>query len=218
MLLFCAFGFAQNTLQIKILSDQQKEPLVGATVYIESLDKGVVTNFDGIALLEDIPNGVYNIQISYLGFETLVSSITVPLNDELLFHLKESANALDEVVLQSTRSTRTIKKIPTRIEFIGVEELGEKAIMNPTNISMVLRESTGIQMQQTSLSSANTNIRIQGLDGRYTQLFTRWISTLRRIFKWTEHFTNSTIGLKTIRDCERKFINSLRRWCHCGTG
>jgi outer membrane receptor for ferrienterochelin and colicins len=48
--------------------------------------------------------------------------------------------------------------------------LGEKAIMNPTNISMVLRESTGIQMQQTSLSSGNTNIRIQGLDGRYTQL------------------------------------------------
>jgi len=33
-----------------------------------------------------------------------------------------------------------------------------------------LRESTGIQMQQTSLSSGNTNIRIQGLDGRYTQL------------------------------------------------
>ncbi|NCG03830.1 MAG: TonB-dependent receptor plug domain-containing protein, partial [Bacteroidetes bacterium] len=50
------------------------------------------------------------------------------------------------------------------------EEMGEKAIMNPTNISMVLRESTGIQMQQTSLSSGSTNIRIQGLDGRYTQL------------------------------------------------
>ena len=48
--------------------------------------------------------------------------------------------------------------------------MGEKAIMNPTNISMVLRESTGIQMQQTSLSSGSTNIRIQGLDGRYTQL------------------------------------------------
>ena len=73
-------------------------------------------------------------------------------------------------MLQSSRSTRTVKKIPTRIEFIGTEELGEKAIMNPTNISMVLRESTGIQMQQTSLSSGSTNIRIQGLDGRYTQL------------------------------------------------
>ena len=170
MLLFCAFGFAQNSLQIKILSNKEKEPLLGATVYIESLDKGAITNFDGIARFEDVPNGTYEVQISYLGFETLVSSIAVPINDELLFYLKESTNALDEIILQSTRSTRTIKKIPTRIEFIGVEELGEKTIMNPANISMVLRESTGIQMQQTSLSSANTNIRIQGLDGRYTQL------------------------------------------------
>ena len=35
---------------------------------------------------------------------------------------------------------------------------------------MVLRESTGIQIQQTSASSANQSIRIQGLDGRYTQI------------------------------------------------
>ncbi len=170
MLLFCAVGYAQNTLEIKIFTDKEKEPLLGASVYIETLNKGATTNFDGVAFLEDIPNGEYKLQISFLGFETLEKLITIPSNEELIFYLKESSNALDEVVLQSTRSTRTVRKIPTRIEFIGAEELGEKAIMNPTNISMVLRESTGIQMQQTSLSSANTNIRIQGLDGRYTQL------------------------------------------------
>ena len=170
MLLFCAFGHAQNTLEIKIFTEKDQEPLLGATVYIPSLDKGATTNFDGIAMLDEIPNGTYQVQISYLGFKTLETSIAIPADRELIFYMEESANALDEVVLQSTRSTRTIKKIPTRIEFIGVEELGEKAVMNPTNISMVLRESTGIQMQQTSLSSANTNIRIQGLDGRYTQL------------------------------------------------
>lgn len=170
MLLFCAVGYAQNTLEIKVFTDKEKEPLLGASVYIETLSKGAITNFDGVAFLEDIPNGEYKLQISFLGFETLEKLITIPSNEELIFYLKESSNALDEVVLQSTRSTRTVKKIPTRIEFIGAEELGEKAVMNPTNISMVLRESTGIQMQQTSLSSANTNIRIQGLDGRYTQL------------------------------------------------
>ena len=170
MLICCAFGYAQNTLKINIFTAEEKEPLLGATIYIESLDKGVTTDFDGIALLEDVPDGQYNLQISYLGFETLEANIVVPTGDDLVFYLKESANALDEVVVRSSRSTRTIQRIPTRIEYIGVEELGEKAIMNPTNISMVLRESTGIQMQQTSLSSANTNIRIQGLDGRYTQL------------------------------------------------
>jgi len=42
--------------------------------------------------------------------------------------------------------------------------------MNSANISILLRESTGIQMQQTSANSANQSIRIQGLDGRYTQI------------------------------------------------
>lgn len=162
---------AQTTdISIKVISETENEPLLGATVYFEKLEKGAVTDFDGIASFINIPTGQHLIIISYLGFETLKTSIQLPTSSELVFKLTSEGNELDEVVLQSTRSTRTVKKIPTRIEFIGLEELGEKAIMNPTNISMVLRESTGIQMQQTSLSSGSTNIRIQGLDGRYTQL------------------------------------------------
>ncbi|SEE41726.1 iron complex outermembrane recepter protein [Polaribacter dokdonensis DSW-5] len=170
MLLFCLSIKAQtNDIQIKIVTEEN-EPLMGATVYFETLEKGAVTNFDGIAEFTKIPDGQHQIIISFLGFETFETSIQIPSNTALIFKLKEGASQLETIVVQSTRSTRTVKKIPTRIEFIGVEELGEKAIMNPTNISMVLRESTGIQMQQTSLSSGNTNIRIQGLDGRYTQL------------------------------------------------
>jgi len=167
----CFFSKAQTSdIQIKVVSESENEPLLGATVYFEQLEKGAVTDFDGIASFTEIPNGEHSIIISYLGFETLNTKIQIPSKSDLIFKLKSGGNELDEVVLQSSRSTRTVKKIPTRIEFIGVEELGEKAIMNPTNISMVLRESTGIQMQQTSLSSGSTNIRIQGLDGRYTQL------------------------------------------------
>lgn len=77
---------------------------------------------------------------------------------------------LGEVVISSTRSTRTIQNIPTRVEFISGEELEEKANMKPGDIRMVLNESTGIQTQQISATSANAGIRIQGLDGRYTQV------------------------------------------------
>ncbi|WP_108805525.1 TonB-dependent receptor [Aquimarina sp. Aq107] len=167
----CFSAKAQTSdIQIKVISESENEPLFGATVYFEELEKGAVTDFDGIATFNEIPNGEHIVIVSFLGFETLKTTIQIPSNSDLIFKLKSGGNELDEVVLQSSRSTRTVKKIPTRIEFIGVEELGEKAIMNPTNISMVLRESTGIQMQQTSLSSGSTNIRIQGLDGRYTQL------------------------------------------------
>lgn len=172
LILFLCFSMkAQTTdLQIRVLSESDSEPLLGATVYFEELEKGAITDFDGIAKFTDMPEGQYQITISYLGFKTLKTNIQIPSESDFIFKLEAGGNELDEVVLQSSRSTRTVRKIPTRIEFIGAEELGEKVIMNPTNISMVLRESTGIQMQQTSLSSANTNIRIQGLDGRYTQL------------------------------------------------
>ena len=171
ILILCLSLQAQTSdIQIKVLTEAENEPLLGATVYFEALEKGAVTDFDGIATFTEIPDGQHQIIISFLGFEAFETTIQIPSNTALVFKLKEGGNQLDAVVLQSSRSTRTVRKIPTRIEFIGAEELGEKAIMNPTNISMVLRESTGIQMQQTSLSSGSTNIRIQGLDGRYTQL------------------------------------------------
>jgi iron complex outermembrane receptor protein len=42
--------------------------------------------------------------------------------------------------------------------------------MKPGDIRMMLNESTGIQTQQTSATSYNSGIRIQGLDGKYTQI------------------------------------------------
>ena len=164
-------SFSQTSdISISVSDAETNEPLLGATVYFEELAKGAVTDFYGIATFTEIPNGNHIIKISYIGFKTIETTIDVGTKKEFAFKLESGGNELDEVVIQSSRSTRTVRKIPTRIEFIGAEELGEKAVMNPTNISMVLRESTGIQMQQTSLSSGNTNIRIQGLDGRYTQL------------------------------------------------
>jgi iron complex outermembrane receptor protein len=42
--------------------------------------------------------------------------------------------------------------------------------MKPGDIRMLLNESTGIYVQQTSATSFNSTIRMQGLDGKYTQL------------------------------------------------
>ncbi|MDR0680697.1 MAG: TonB-dependent receptor plug domain-containing protein [Dysgonamonadaceae bacterium] len=98
----------------------------------------------------------------------LCNTITAQSKQDTLPEMEELE--LEEIVVSSTRSTRTIERIPTRIEFIGGEELDEKGNMKPGDIRMLLNESTGIQTQQTSPISANASIRIQGLDGRYTQI------------------------------------------------
>lgn len=85
-------------------------------------------------------------------------------------HDHDDDKEMEEVVVSTTRSSRTIAHLPTRVEVIGGEEVDEKNNMRPANVSMLLHESTGIQVQQTSATSGNASIRIQGLDGRYTQL------------------------------------------------
>jgi len=166
------FVHAQNVdFEATIVDEQTHEPLIGATVFIETSNQGSVTNVDGNILIKEVKIGSHEIVLSYIGYETIDTVITVSISsNDFHFHLKPKGEVMEEVTVKATRSTRTIKNIPTRIEFISGEELEEKAIMNAANISLVLRESTGIQIQQTSLSSGNSSIRIQGLDGRYTQL------------------------------------------------
>ena len=82
----------------------------------------------------------------------------------------EHGEEIEQIVVTSTRNRRSFAEQPTRVEVLGGEEINEKASMKPGDIRMLLNESTGIQVQQTSATSFNSSIRIQGLDGRYTQL------------------------------------------------
>ena len=74
------------------------------------------------------------------------------------------------VTIESTRTGREIEAEPTRVEAIDEEEIDEKISMRPANVSMVLHESTGINVQVTSATSNTQSVRIQGVDGRYTQI------------------------------------------------
>lgn len=159
---------AQNTFQARVVDAEENTPLLGATVKIGPT-KGAVTDINGYVEIPNIDADTIHVTVSYVGYNPVIYTYVFPLQGIQTIALKEGEE-LEEVVVTSTRSSRTIDDIPTRIEAISSEELEEKAIMKSSNIAMVLRESTGIQMQQTSASSANQSIRIQGLDGRYTQI------------------------------------------------
>ena len=76
---------------------------------------------------------------------------------------------IEEVQVEATRTNRSIANIPTRTEVL-TEEIDEAASMEPSRIAHLLTHSTGIQVQTTSATSNAAVVRIQGLNGRYTQL------------------------------------------------
>ena len=164
--------YTQNTFRAIIKDADTKTELIGASAVIKGTVNGSSADINGVVTIQNIPNGEQIIEFSYISYETKQQKFTFPLlnNDSIFVFLEYIASELGEVVISSTRSNRLIESIPTRIEFIGLEEIEENGNMNPGDIRMLLSESTGIQVQQTSPTSANATIRIQGLDGRYTQI------------------------------------------------
>jgi outer membrane receptor for ferrienterochelin and colicins len=166
------FVFSQNSVKFIIKDAENKESLIGATALIVGTSNGTTTNEEGTAELKNVPNSKLTFEFSYVGYEKQTKILDFPSENGKIIEilLGESEEGLDEVVVTTSRSSRTIANTPTRIEAISLEEIDEKSNMRPSNVSMLLHESTGVQVQQTSATSANSSIRIQGLDGRYTQL------------------------------------------------
>ena len=165
-----AVAWGQTALQVTIQDAATGRPLIGATALLNPGRIGAAADTSGRLVLAVPTAGRFALTCSIVGYQTRTDSLMLPGLDSLTVQLTPEGEELEEVVVTSTRSNRSIDDIPTRIEVIIGEELEEKANMRPGDIRMQLNESTGIQVQQTSPVSANANIRIQGLDGRYTQI------------------------------------------------
>lgn len=171
-LLYTAIAYSQNTFKAILKDAETKQPLIGATATIAGTTLGATSDTSGLITLTPIADGKQLIRFNYMGYISRQDTVTFPLaqTQPMEILLQPTENELNEVVVSATRSSRTIANIPTRVEVISGEELDEKSNMKPGDIRMVLAESTGIQTQQTSATSGNSSIRIQGLDGKYTQI------------------------------------------------
>ena len=171
VILTAQVSFAQNTFKATVKDQATKEAVVGAKVSIRDTEISAVTDANGEAQLTNVPDGEQTIEIFSVGYETKELKLTFPLavQGENLIFIKVTTE-FGEVTVTTTRTGREIDDVPTRIEAIDEEEVDEKSNMRPSNVSMVLNESTGIKVQQTSATSNTQSVRIQGLDGRYTQI------------------------------------------------
>lgn len=74
------------------------------------------------------------------------------------------------IVVQATRSGRRVQDEPVKVEVIVREEIEEKILMRPGNIATMLAETGGLRVQVTSPALGAANIRVQGMEGRFTHL------------------------------------------------
>ncbi|MBD0776578.1 TonB-dependent receptor [Maribacter sp. ANRC-HE7] len=123
---FILFSQQKYTLSGTVSEASSNETMIGVTIAIPELGTGVTTNEYGFYSIT-LPEGEYNIQISYLGFQGQTQTISLTENSKLNFLMVEEAQQLEEVVVTdssdkldirkpqmsvNTMSVATIKKIP----------------------------------------------------------------------------------------------------------
>ncbi|WP_201987615.1 TonB-dependent receptor [Hymenobacter rubidus] len=165
-------ALAQSPLRVLVRDEHTHMPLPGVTVAIPALQTGTTTDGNGLASLPNIPTGSVDVQFSSLGYEPATRTFVLPQPDgpPALIELEPNSLELQGVVVEATRTGSRIEDVPVRIDVIDEEEVHEESSMRPANIAMLLTEATGIQPQFTSANSGSVAFRIQGLDGRYTQI------------------------------------------------
>ncbi|WP_083470410.1 TonB-dependent receptor [Rufibacter tibetensis] len=80
------------------------EVLIGASVSVAGTINGVETNTNGVYTLRLAP-GTYQIQFTYIGFQTLTQEVVLTRTTRLNVELQEVTNKLNEVVVESERNS-----------------------------------------------------------------------------------------------------------------
>jgi outer membrane receptor for ferrienterochelin and colicins len=164
---------AQNNIKIIVKDGETREPLPGANVFFDSLNKGTITEISGMAIIKNIPPGRFKLTIKFIGYKSEELNLLFSDNNEFdttIFLNPDVQKYAKDVLVYSTRNNGVISNSPLRIEVLGQEEVNEELVIRPGNISKLLGETSGIQVQQTSAVSGNVTFRLMGLPGGYTQL------------------------------------------------
>jgi len=97
-------------------------------VLIPSLNTGVVTNEYGFYSLK-VPEGTYDLVISYLGFQTITERITISSQTNLNFKLKESSEFLDEIVISQRSDGLNIKKPEMSLNKLSINTIQKMPVI-----------------------------------------------------------------------------------------
>ena len=163
-ILFIAIQFsliAQTTISGKV-TDAQKQPIIGASVYLDGTYDGTSTNEKGEFSFSTSEKETQTLVISFISFDTYINTADVSLLKNLKIKLRDDVNALDAVIINA-----------------GTFEAGEKAkvtVLKPLDIvttASALGDVMGAlqTLPGTSTVDEDGRLFVRGGEAEETQIF-----------------------------------------------
>ena len=135
------------TLSGKVVDAKTGEALPGASVYFADDKIGTVADANGKYILRDIPSGHHIIEISHLGYATLVEHLQLDKDIEKDFQLSTVVVENQGVIITGVSGATSIRKTPIPVSAIRKSDLLQSSSNNIidalTHVPGVSQLSTG---------------------------------------------------------------------------
>ncbi|CAC9974706.1 TonB-dependent receptor [Flavobacterium panici] len=92
----------KNKLTGQVL-DENKEPVIGANVFIIELSTGVTTDINGTFSI-DVDKGIYNLVVSYVGLKNKERQIAVDGDERIKFNMESDSQQLEQVIVTNSKA------------------------------------------------------------------------------------------------------------------
>lgn len=152
-----------------IKDKKSKEPLIGATIQLVGSNTGAVTDLDGNFELKDIKDGIYDVEIKYVGYKTAVrKKVKIENSKMVILNLELDADeqTLGDVVVvgKANRESENAalleqKRSVLAVQAVGAKELSRKGV---SDAESAVTKVSGISKQE-----GVKNVFVRGLGDRY---------------------------------------------------
>ena len=152
-----------------VLDAHTKEHLSFVNVQVEGTALGCLTDESGHFYLKNLPEGELTIVFSMMGYETEKRTVTLRPDTliEMNVAIAETSFMIDNVVVTANKYETKQREVATIVNVIP-----PLIIESTTSNSMadVLNFQTGLRVEETCSNCGVPQIRINGLEGQYTQI------------------------------------------------
>ena len=152
-----------------VLDAHTQEHLSFVNVQVEGTALGCLTDESGHFYLKNLPEGELTIVFSMMGYETEKRTVSLCRDTliEMNVAIAETSFMIDNVVVTANKYETKQREVATIVNVIS-----PLIIQSTTSNSMadVLNFQTGLRVEETCSNCGVPQIRINGLEGQYTQI------------------------------------------------
>jgi iron complex outermembrane receptor protein len=147
-----SFGQVKGAIQGRITEFKTGEPLVGANVEVMGTVRGASTDLEGRFVIKHLPQGIYTLRITMIGYRPLKITRVRVIADEVNMvnvSLKETPISLNPIIVTANKRAQPLQDSPNSISVLPISEIVSR---NNLRLDEALKMVPGVYFMKEDIS------------------------------------------------------------------